>query len=85
MDVLAPITMKNAARMRYAMWIAEHESLDFRTHMALALPVYLFQCAQPNIKLNVRENSLIKFMLQVAVIFIYELLGCNTFFAPEIK
>ena len=23
MDVLVPITMKNAARMRYAMWIAE--------------------------------------------------------------
>ena len=23
MDVLAPISMKNAARMRYAMWIAE--------------------------------------------------------------
>ena len=46
MDVLAPISMKNAARMRYAMWIAEPWIIGYSNVTDTGVkPVYLFQCA----------------------------------------
>ena len=45
MDVLAPISMKNAARMRYAVWIAEPRIIGFSNVTDTGEePVYLFQC-----------------------------------------
>ena len=42
MDVLAPISMKNAARMRYAMWIAEPWIIGYSNVTDTGLNQYTF-------------------------------------------
>ena len=42
MDVLAPISMKNAARMRYAMWIAEPWIIGYSNVPDTGLNQYTF-------------------------------------------
>ena len=87
MDVLAPISMKNAARMRYAMWIAEPRIIGYLNATGASQLAYLFQCAQTtNHNLNVGEYSPMKYMLFAAVTIICELLSwLNTLYAPDIK
>ena len=54
--------------------------------MALIISAYLFQCAEPTHNLNVREISLIKYMLRVAVKLMFELFPeLLDFLAPEIS
>ena len=59
MDVLAPISMKNAARMRYAMWIAEPWIIGYSNATGTGLNQYTcFSVRNQFNKQDVREDLL---------------------------